>query len=59
MWNWHVYCEYSLNISHTDKEKAKALLQKALEVSPTCVRLSILLAKFFIASKIIKVRSET
>ena len=47
----HYYCEYSLSISHTDKEKAKALLQKALEVSPTCVRASILLAEFLIAEQ--------
>lgn len=47
----HYYCEYFLNISHTDKEKAKALLQKALEVSPTCVRASILLAECFIAEQ--------
>lgn len=47
----HYYCEYSLSISHINKEKAKALLQKALEVSPTCVRASILLAECFIAEQ--------
>ena len=41
----HYYCEQSLNLTEKDEKQSKELLYKALQVSPSCVRASILLAE--------------
>ncbi|MDG2960009.1 lipopolysaccharide assembly protein LapB [Bisgaard Taxon 10/6] len=43
------YCEYACTLSANGKEDKQALLRQALQVSPSCVRASILLGKEFMA----------
>ena len=47
----HYYCEYVKNLPDESKEDPKQILLQALAVSPTCVRVSMMLAELSIKQK--------